>query len=352
MKSTMNMLEQLIRIETVASNPIALQQGIVFLNKQLQSQGIITQLNKHHKFPYLVWGAPLHETKILINTHMDVVPGQPDQFVPRCTAKRVYGRGAADTKGFLAALLHLPVHCYLQAKEKGITFMVVTDEEIGGDTTKEVIKSMPKLAFGIFGEPTNLRIVNQAKGIAQITVAVSGTPTHGSTPWQGVNAISQLTHQLAKFMQSYPAPNKETFETTLTPTLIEGGKAINQVPERARVMFDVRLNPNDSIDFVLDCFAQHFGGTSVEVMRFESAINTSATSPQVQHFAKQVRAYHDTTSFAGQHFSSDARHLSALGIPALVFGPIGDDLHGDAEWVSLESLEIVSNIVQRYIQSM
>jgi succinyl-diaminopimelate desuccinylase len=352
MKSTMNMLEQLIRIETVASNPIALQQGIVFINKLLQSQGIITQLNKHHKFPYLVWGASLHETKILINTHMDVVPGQPAQFVPRCTAKRVYGRGAADTKGFLAVLLHLPVNCFLRAKEKGITFMVVTDEEIGGDTTKEVIKSMPKLAFGIFGEPTNLRIVNQAKGIAQIRVTATGTTSHGSTPWQGVNAISQLTHQLATFMQSNPTSTKETFETTYTPTLIEGGRAINQLPEGARLTFDVRFNPDDSMDVILHRLTQHFGENTVEVLRHETAINTSVTLPQVRQFTKHVRTCIGTVKFDKQHASSDARHLSALGIPALVFGPIGDDLHGDAEWVSLESLEIVSNILQRYIQSM
>lgn len=352
MKPTNLLLEQLIRIKTVASNALAMHQGIDFVDQYLQSRGIIAQLSEYNKQPCLTWGAPLAETKVLINTHLDVVPAHVGQFAPRSAAKKMFGRGSADTKSFVAVLANLQIDCIKIAKQKGITFMVVTDEEIGGDTTKHLIKSMPQLGFGIFGEPTNLQIVNQAKGIAQIKVTVSGKTAHGSTPWQGVNAISQLTHQLAKFAQSYPASKQETFETTFSPTLIEGGSAVNQVPEQATITFDVRINPKDSIEAVVQFMAQYFAKQRIEVLRFESAINTSVQLPEVQSFARQVKACLGSATFSRQHFSSDARHLSALGIPAIVFGPTGGDLHGDHEWVSLESLEMVSDILQVYILSV
>ena len=352
MKPITTLLEQLIQFETVASNPQAMQQGIVFLSDFLRNRGITVQLNKHQKHPYLIWGAPLHETKMLINTHLDVVPGQPAQFVPRSTNKKMFGRGSADTKSFVAVLANLPTDYIRIAKQKGITFMVVTDEEVGGDTTKHIIKSMPQLGFGIFGEPTNLQIVNQAKGIAQIKVTILGKTAHGSTPWQGVNAILQLTHQLATFLQSYPLPKKDSFATTFTPTLIAGGRAINQVPEQATITFDVRINPKDSIEAVVQFMAQYFAQQRIEVLRLERAINTPTQLPAVQAFAKQVETCLGSVTFSRQHFSSDARHLSAQGIPTLIFGPTGGDLHGDREWVSLESLDMVSDILLTYILSV
>ncbi len=352
MKPITTLLEQLIQFETVASNALAMHQGIDFVVKHLQSRGITTQLSEYHKQPYLTWGAPLAESKVLINTHLDVVPARSGQFVPRSTNKKIFGRGSADTKSFVAVLANLSADCIRIAKQKGVTFMVVTDEEIGGDTTNQMIKSMPQLGFGIFGEPTNLQIVNQAKGIAQIKVTILGKSAHGSKPWQGVNAILQLTHQLATFLQSYPAPKKESFATTITPTLIEGGSVINQVPEQATISFDVRLNPKASIEAVVQSMAHYFNSHSVEVLRFESAINTSSRLPEVQAFAKQVKACLGSATFSRQHFSSDARHLSAQGIPALVFGPTGGDLHGAHEWISLESLEMVSDILHAYILSV
>src|SRR5690606_6386805 len=101
------------------------------------------------------------------------------------------------------------------------TFMLVSDEEIGGLSTKQTLPNMRALEGGIFLEPTNLRLTTEAKGMMQIRIKASGKASHGSRPWEGTNAIELLTRGLIQFRLSHPSPIQETQATTFNFSQIQ-----------------------------------------------------------------------------------------------------------------------------------
>ena len=127
-----------------------------------------------------------------------MVPGRPEQFEPRIDGDRLYGRGAYDMKGGLASMM-----CAFRdmAAQDGVRvrFACVADEE-----SEEIDERALRLPgqqrlpgdFAITGEPTDLHIGIQAKGVLALRIEVTGTAAHGSTPWLGDNAVLKADRHL------------------------------------------------------------------------------------------------------------------------------------------------------------
>ena len=128
---------------------------------------------------------------VVLHGHLDVVPGREEQFEPRVEGDRLYGRGAYDMKGGLASMMCALVDVSHQSRVR-VVFMCVPDEEsedVDRRSTDTLVAEGLRGDFAITGEPTDLHIGVQAKGVLAIRLAVYGTAAHGSTPWLGDNAI-------------------------------------------------------------------------------------------------------------------------------------------------------------------
>lgn len=340
------LIRNLVSQPTITADLDANQKSLEWCQEYLRSQGISSQIETFAARPVLLWGAPLSQTKILFNTHLDVVPADEDGFKPQVKGGKLFGRGTADTKSSVAIWLNLPPELVEEAAKAGVTFCIVTDEEIGGESSRELIGKLGKqLRFGFFGEPTNLTIQNEAKGIIQIEILTSGVAFHGSKLWQGKNAIISMTKQLESFLTANPIPEKETQETTFNFSKIEGGSAINQVPDSCRLLLDVRFSPKDEPEKVVETLKKYFKDSEIKVLKAESPIFAAKTDPFVEKFSQSIKETQTPVMFTFSHGSADARHCTALGIPAVVFGPTGDNLHAVDEWVDLNSVELAQKIV-------
>ena len=310
--------------------------------------GVMVTRVESHGIPSLIAGfAEERHVSLVLNAHVDVVPARPDQFRPREADGRIYGRGTQDMKAAAAAML-LALKALSTAGERPSTqWQFVTDEEVGGEHGTGYLFAQGYAGdFFLAGEPTDLEIVNRAKGILWVKVCQVGNPAHGSRPWDGDNPIAPLASGLTRLLERYPTPSTAVWRTTVTPAAIHGGDAQNRVPPECELKLDVRRIPEEDPETILAFLRDCFPAAAVEVVHNGSTLGTSSDDPHVRRLHDIIAAHTSSPPvFRDEHFGSDARFYSEAGIPAVCFGPTGAGLHSHDEWVDIASVERYFHII-------
>lgn len=315
--------------------------------------GLFVHRSERGGKPALV--ATLHPTRapaLLLNAHLDVVYGLPEQFAPVVRAGRLYGRGAQDMKGSAAVLLRLLKDLAARDPRPDVGVQFVTDEEIGGvDGTGRLIEEGWRCEFLIVAEPTDLNICYEHKGGMRMDVVAVGVAAHGSRPWAGHNPLLTLANGVAELARRFPPPTEPVWATTITPTEFQAGAGSNnQIPPEARVNLDIRFAPHDEPTEIAAAVQACFPEATLHWMQ-TPPLSTDPATPAVQRLAAIVTQVRDQPAqLYREHFGTDARYYSAAGIPAVCLGPVGAGLHSDEEWVEIESLVQLYTVLERFSQ--
>ena len=291
--------------------------------------------------------------RVILNAHLDVVPGQPAQFEPYEHDGKLIGRGAMDMKAAAAALIVV----FKELADKvayPVALQLVTDEEVGGfDGTKYQIDDGIRAEFVIAGEPTRLDINDKAKGIMWARITTKGVSAHGAYPWNGVNAIDKMARVLQKITLAYPTPKQETWRTTVNVAKIEtSNDTFNKVPDDCTVSLDIRYIPEDreAMKKFLRTVAR---GDDLEIFIEEPAQFTDSNNYYVQALKTTVmQVTSRQPAFIQKHGGSDIRHFNQAGCPGVTFGPTGEGMHTDNEWVDIRSLEQYYDIVHDFLLAL
>jgi succinyl-diaminopimelate desuccinylase len=335
--------ERLIRYDTSRSEELVVAAG--FVKGWLESRGIEVRDFELRGLPVLmaeVGGSAEEHPCVVLHGHLDVVPGLPAQFEPRIEGDRLIGRGAYDMKGGLAAML-----CALKDMEHQedvcVRLVCVPDEEseeLDVRATDAIVRRGFGGDFAITGEPTDLRIGVEAKGVLVMRIEVQGRSTHSSTPWLGDNAILKAL-DVFRAIESLPFA-RESSEMFDRPSInlgrISGGDALNKVPDLCQMAVDIRFLPGQDPGEIL---AQVREMPDVEVTRtfIFPPVTVPRNDPYVRALREAVgRSMDGEVLSVGRDGASDAVAFLASGIPAVEFGPAGGGHHGPDEWVSITSL--------------
>jgi succinyl-diaminopimelate desuccinylase len=336
--------ERLISYDTSRRDEIAAAAG--FVQGWLESRDIEVREHDHNGLPVLEASAgPIGgETPcVVLHGHLDVVPGRAEQFTPRVEGDRLIGRGAYDMKGGLAAMMCALKDVASQDRVQ-VRFVCVPDEEseeIDERSTDDFVKRGLGGDFAITGEPTDLHIGVEAKGVLVMRIEVHGRAAHSSTPWLGDNAVLKAI-DVFRAIESLPF-SRESSEMFDRPSInlgrIEGGEALNQVPERCCMAVDVRYLPGQDPAEIL---AQVRAIADIDVTRtfIHPPVTVARSNLYVRALCDAVsRSLPDREVMSvGRDGASDAASFIEAGIPAVEFGPAGAGHHGPEEWVSLTSL--------------
>src|SRR5919106_1761232 len=236
--------EQLIAYDTSEPEGVRLAAG--FVKGWLEARDIEARQLDVRDLPITIAevGPEDAPATVVLHGHLDVVPGLPDQFEPRVEGDRLIGRGAYDMKGALAVMMLL-LHELRGSSSVQILLGVVPDEE----SEEEVDRGSDRLVsdgvvgdFAITGEPTDLHIGVQAKGVLALRLTVEGRAAHGSTPWQGDNAVLKALHAFRRIEQmGWAQESSELFpRASVNLGRIMGGDALNKVPDRCVIDLDIR----------------------------------------------------------------------------------------------------------------
>ncbi|MEA2357260.1 MAG: succinyl-diaminopimelate desuccinylase [Solirubrobacteraceae bacterium] len=279
---------------------------------------------------------------VIWHGHLDVVPARDGQFTPRVEGDRLIGRGAYDMKGALAAMMCALKDVSTQQAVR-VRFVCVPDEEsedVTRRSTDALVKEGLRGDFALTGEPTDLHIGVQAKGVLAVRVAVSGTSAHGSTPWLGDNAILKA-HDAFRRIETLPF-SRESSDLFDRPSInlarIVGGDAFNKVPDLCTMDVDIRYLPNQDPGEIL---AQIRAIGDLEIVKTftRGPAIVSRRNAYVLALREAVgRSIEGEALSIGRDGASDANSFLDVGIPAVEFGPVGAGHHGPHEWVSISSL--------------
>lgn len=293
---------------------------------------------------------------LMLNAHMDTVDvaGMAEPFSGAVRAGRLFGRGAYDMKGSLAA-------CMAAAKTLAasgerlhgdLVIAAVADEEYGSLGTADLVKRVPTDA-AIVTEPTSLRICRAHKGYLWIEVTVEGRAAHGSRFDQGIDANMRMGRFLAGLERlerslRARAPHPLVGPPSLHAALLEGGSGLSTYAVRSTVRIERRTIPGeteagamaeieaileqlraDDASFVATARA-FFVREPFEVARDASVVHTLG--------AAAAGVLGRPPEHVGDTPWMDAALLAAEGIETVVFGPHGAGAHAAEEWVDVESV--------------
>jgi succinyl-diaminopimelate desuccinylase len=336
--------ERLITYDT--STPDGIQSAAGFVKGWLEARDIEvwTEVNTNGLPVLAATVGPAQGPTIVLHGHLDVVPAaDAAQFEPRLEGDKLYGRGAYDMKGGLAAIMCATRDLAAQNAVR-VHFVCVCDEESDDEHGRgsDLLVERGYLGdFAITGEPTDLHIGVQAKGVLAIRIDVHGRSAHGSTPWLGDNAVLKAM-DVFRAIESLPFA-RESSELFDRPSInlgrVSGGDVPNKVPDRCTIDLDIRYLPGQDPDAILANIAAMPDIEATAFFRREPVI-VERTNPYVMLLAEAVAGSPAETISVGRDGASDITSWLRHGVPGVEFGPIGAGHHGPEEWVSVHSLEL------------
>jgi succinyl-diaminopimelate desuccinylase len=335
--------ERLITYDT--STPEGMQSAAGFVKGWLEARDVEVAGTIHNGRPVLTATVgPETGPTIVLHGHLDVVPGRPEQFTPRIDGDRLYGRGAYDMKGGLAAMM-CAVHDLSEEERVRVHFACVSDEEseeVEARGSDYLVREGYVGDFAITGEPTDMHIGIQAKGVLAMRIEVTGTAAHGSTPWVGDNAVLKAVDVFRQIeVLPFARESSDLFDRpSINLGRIVGGDALNKVPDLCAIDVDVRYLPGQDPEAIRAAVDALPDATVVKVFHRQPAI-VAREDPFVQALGEAISHVAPPTAErlgVGRDGASDAISFIEAGVPAVECGPVGDGHHGPAEWVSIRSL--------------
>ena len=278
---------------------------------------------------------------------------------------KIYGRGASDTKGTMAAMIWALSRI---GKEKikdlgiGVTFVGFMGEETGQPGSNHFAKKYHReYDFAVVGEPTNNNIVSRHKGTLWITLECKGKPAHGSTPERGENAISKmatLVNWLDKDFRTLLKSKEYQNELLGFPTLnigrIRGGTRTNIVADQCAIEIDFRLTPELSTTQAykkLEGLLDKNGFT--DVVMITKLTCEPLHTPDSNEYIQKLINLDSRPEIVGAPWFCDAAVLSSMGgIPSVAAGPGSiDQAHTHDEWISEKDLESGADFYEDFLLS-
>jgi len=293
--------------------------------------------------------------RTLFEAHADTVPADdwPDRaFSPRVEGSLVFGRGACDDKGSLAAML-LAVQSLLESGRRPpqpVLILVASDEEYGQAGIRYFVEhcGVP-IGRAVFGEPTGVVPVVRHKGLVRWDITTHGSSAHSSMPQLGRNAILDMT-KVIDALTAHQRTLDERFHVelldppTLTVTMIRGGRTRNAVPDQCTIAVDLRVLPGMDLQAARDEVIGIVDALPVEATHSDNQatmrpLDTRPTDP----FAQAILALCSEQlgrplTVKGEPYGTDAA-WAPPGVPALVLGPgSGESAHAIDEHIDAREI--------------
>jgi len=301
--------------------------------------------------------------RLLLAPHLDTVNGTDDQFRPRIKNGRLYGRGACDTKGSVAAMFlaicdlakHGP-----RPQHTEIVFAGLIDEEHVQSGSRALMAHGFNADLAIVGEPTRLRVVTAHKGSVWLRLETRGRAAHSSRPELGRNAVHRMAKIVDLLETEYAGQLKRRRHPllghgTVSVGTISGGTQPNIVPEQCAITLDRRTLPGETEAGVwreIRGLLRRHGLSATCVADRHGPCPPLETDPELLWVKRFLGAVSQRAP-AGVQYFCDAGVLALGGIPSVAFGP-GDiaQAHTADECVSLAAVERARGLLARFLPSL
>ncbi len=339
-------LKELVAIPTVTANLEANQRAINIINSMISPKASIKIIENGKAKILIASNSKSLSPRVGYLVHVDVVAAPHHLFSLRQEKQIVFGRGVSDMKFSIPIGVALLNELIEQKNAPTFSFVVTTDEEIGGfdgaSYLANILKWRPKILIVPDGGD-NLQFVCASKGVAQFLIESSGISAHASRVWQGKSAITPLARLIIELDKRYKKNNSaQGWVTTVNFGEITGGKSTNQVCDRATLKIDFRYPETDCLDRIkneLDEIAQEYANQlTITPLSTGQPTFIDPELPVVKDFLRVFQeTYQQKINIQDNYGASDARHFAPYKIPVLMIKPLGGDIHMESEWLDVGS---------------
>lgn len=367
--NAIDILETLIAFDTVSKRSNL--ELIHYVEQYLETHGVESTLiynEEQDKANLYATIGPTDTPGICLSGHSDVVPAQGQSwnypaFELTRSGDRLYGRGTADMKSYLAVMLACLPLFIKHAKKIPFHFAISHDEEIGCVGVRSLIEYLDKQSIKplgcIIGEPTNMELAVAHKGKQAWRVHVKGKAGHSALTQQGVNAveygarlISYITDQALQ--RQHDGPFDEQFippYSTIHTGLFNGGTALNIIPDKSALEFEIRNIPQEAPEHFFKQVKQHSDTHLLAQMHkideqsridFEETVNYPALTERADHlpFQQTIAQLLNSTKTKTISFGTEGGLFQSIGIPTVVCGPGSmDQGHKADEYIEISQIK-------------
>jgi succinyl-diaminopimelate desuccinylase len=273
---------------------------------------------------------------------------------------RIYGRGSADMKGGVAAIV-AAMSALNGSQLAGDVILAATCGEEAGMVGARAMVERGSFEPGgrlVVAEPTDLNVFHGEKGVLWLKVRALGRTAHGSMPHLGINAINAIATLIPR-LNGYPFPYEESAllgKPSLSVNVIQGGNKINVIPDFCEIEVDMRTIPGqdhaamtDAVRKLADDVARDFEGLRMEidVISDVSSLETDSSHELVLDIVKSVRSVRGADpEVGGVAYATDGAHLGpGFNMPVVICGPGAPGMaHQPDEYVETQQLTDAAEI--------
>ena len=364
---------ELVAIESVNPDLVAAGSGeskiAAFVAEWLGAEGLAVQVAEPVPGRTSVIGVLAGSgggASLMLNAHMDTVGagGMKDPFIPVVRNGRVYGRGAYDMKGSLAAIMIAAREARKLKLHGDLIVAAVADEEVASVGAAAVLERIEADA-AIVTEPTEMRLCLAHKGFAWLEVETRGVAAHGSRPDLGIDAVAHMGRILTGVLELDQRLRAGRGHLLLGPgtlhaSLIEGGQELSTYPARCVVKLERRTLPGEDGAKALQEIEDVIASARAEDPALEASARLLLERPPSQLGADSfvteavekaaTEVLGREPEVIGVAYWMDMALSNAVGIPTVAFGPSGEGAHADVEWVDVASLQTCVQVYLRAIE--
>jgi len=330
-----DLLKKLIAFKTISVEHEENRHALEWLESEVKDLPVFINRYESNGFPSLTINTrETNSPTLWLTAHLDVVAGSDSVFTPKIEDGKLLGRGACDMKFAIACFLNLLKDLGRNLSGHNFGVMITTDEEVGGQNGVKYLLN---------------------RGLSSRACFLPD----GGYNWDGVNAVQNLVALLEKLSSQFPKEPCNVphhFHNTLNVGKIEGGHAVNQVPDLAQAWVDIRFTTQtkkEDLQGLINKSLKYFPGISMTEVSFGESYSLDTQNRYFKTFVEIVSGkLNINPKFIFSHGSSDARFFTARGIPVILTRPTGGGSHSENEWIDLADLEKFYQVLKLFVEKV
>ncbi len=361
-----DIVSDLVSFRSTHNNPQGMRDCLEYCEKFFSSdkksgKAYIQKYNNRGVQSLVIGNAPGKKFDVIMLGHIDTVDGEDRMFHATVRDGKIFGRGIADMKAFVATSMMVLQDALRENIDKKVALMIVSDEELGGVYgTKYLVEKVGYRAKAVLvpddGEKIN-QIVIASKNILSLKFTAKGKEAHGCRPWDGKNAILMLWETFRNLSEYFPNNGNlrgTQWVNSLNLGTIKGGTASNEVAGSAEMEVNIRFTEQNTKDEVLNWVDKALvAGVNYEVTVWAEGVFTDLNNQYVKNYLEIMKdVLGCEISFLKSGGGTDGRYFAYQGIPVITHQGTGYDSQGCNENVSIESLFQLMEIQSRFIRSV
>lgn len=334
LKEIVNNSIELISYKTIKESYKEINKALEFVKKELKEYYIKEIVIDNYK-NLVISNTMDNNLDIIFCGHIDVVPC--DKYEAKIIDDKLYGRGAFDMKSSLSVMMSILKN---NKSNKKIALIITSDEEIGGNCCKQILKDYNSKLAVIPDAGKNFELIVEEKGLLQLEITAKGITSHASEPFNGDNPIIKLFDIYNDLLKIYPMPkDKDDFKTSVNLSKLNGGTSNNMVPESASMVLDIRFTNEDKIEDIINNIKNLSNDIEVKVLDSGPTFYVDHNLDIIKEFIKNSeQILNKKLKISKCLATSDAIYFSEKNIPTIMINPIGDYWHNPNEYVEIDSL--------------